>query len=261
MNERKIRVNHKVALAILCIDDYSDEVVKGMNIKVEIKNLNKKPIIKKDGYFIFTNMEDAICTIVITGNIYMDEEKTIDLRAVNPLDPIVKIRLRPNRRYPLKRGMTCILGKIQKSSKGLIRTKVKIIPLHQRNKMRMVKDLEKKDGQEITLNNPQNADLTLKSFWINDSGKEELCTIKKEIENKTYEFYKPLKYKHEKGTELLRVYDTYTDEKGFFILCIKDHNENLNKAKIIIQDEDLLFEDEIEYLSSQVKDLGSIQVR
>lgn len=95
------RIRIQVAMAVLLIDDFTNKIVASSALKVSVPN-SRKPIIKEGGYHIFTNLTGPVAQVTVEGPGYCRQVRTVDLETLDRTDPIVRIRVKPDR--------TCVLS-------------------------------------------------------------------------------------------------------------------------------------------------------
>ncbi|RLI73950.1 hypothetical protein DRP04_15235 [Archaeoglobales archaeon] len=96
----------RLSLAVYPIDDYGGRIKGRVNVHVNCR----KAIKNRSGYHIFLNLPYETCTVSVTSDFYFDEEVEVDLSALDPLNPVVSVTLKPNPAYPFSPGATLIRG-------------------------------------------------------------------------------------------------------------------------------------------------------
>lgn len=91
-------VKIRVSLAVLLVDDFTDKFIISPMVKVSVEG-QQKPIRKAEGFYIFTNLSQALIKVIAEGYCYFREEKIVDLRCLDKAEPVIKMRLRPNQCY------------------------------------------------------------------------------------------------------------------------------------------------------------------
>lgn len=169
---RAEHVRLRMSLAVQLVDGFTDRAVAS-SVVVRIDNA-PAPIRKPDGYYVFLNAEGPEATLRILSQQYEEHVETVCLSSLDPLEPVVKIRLQPNRHYPFPRGTTCVEGKAAPGGRILIWCP------EMTGYLRLMEDY-KKEEQEIRLFHPAQSDLEGKSFRITETAGEkgEIFTIRK----------------------------------------------------------------------------------
>jgi len=207
-----------VSIVLVPIDDFTDKVIndKPVDIKIEGNN-TKKPIKKQDGFFVFTNIKKKNIAITIKVYSYNSAKLEVDIEKLNKLNPVVKVRLKPNYEYKFPKGITCLKGEAEKN------TSIKIIYACKNNLFMLFEDNIKKNSK-LKIYNPLNIDLEGKSFIISEKNKkekEEFSIIEFDEEENMYTLDKPLKKVYTKeACEILKIdnIDVFDDGKFFFPL-------------------------------------------
>lgn len=225
-------MKNRVSVVLIPIDDFTDKVIidKAVNIKIHGNTLNK-PLKKDDGFFVFTNIVDERIIATVTAYSYNPRKIEIDLKKLNKLNPVVKVRLKPNSIYDFPKKVTCIEGTTE------LNTKIKIIYRCAANLFMLFKDNEKGESK-LKIYNPLNIDLEGKSFVIREKSKdekEEFNIIR--YDEKDYIIDKALKKSYEKEScEILKIdyIDVFEDGKIFFPL----RNFSDEQNEVIIETSD-----------------------
>lgn len=223
-----------VSIVLVPIDDFTDEVIidKAIDIKIEGNDM-KRPIKKKEGFFVFTNINEKNIVITIKSYSFNPAKLEIDIEKLNKLNPVVKVRLKPNSEYKLPKGITCLNGKTEPN------TTLKIIYRCKNNLFMLFEDNVKGDSK-LKIYNPLNIDLEGKSFFIGEKSnkeKEEFNIIDFNEENNMYLLDRQLKKSYKKEVcEILKIdyIDVFEDGRFFFLLKNFTHEQ----SEIIIEKED-----------------------
>ncbi|NLL17524.1 MAG: hypothetical protein GX262_00680 [Clostridia bacterium] len=209
----------KVSLVVLTIDDFTGKPIPGSNVRVYIEG--ERPAIKKnDGYHVFVNLDRPAVTVHAVGGQYNPRSIRCDLSTSEDNYTFLKLRMIPNRSYPIPQNTTCIEGKAAPGS--LIR-----IFCHE-GAYKLLYDYKKEKGSDnrrISIFHPDDMDMEGKLLHITDSGgkNRELLRITGVLdkENKLYLLEKELSADYKKiGTSLFTVYETGADQNGSFFLPI-----------------------------------------
>jgi hypothetical protein len=218
------------SLIVLVIDDYSNKVVISSGLSVEVEG-EKKPIRKPDGYYVFLNLKNKAANLTIRCNTYYTEKRSVDLTQLKNTDPVIKIRVKPNKYYPALHQATCLQGI------GKPGCEVRVVCEDAMKHFRLLYDYNKDDMKdEIAIYNPDNNDLEGKLFQIMDKDrkhKEMFCAVKsKETQNSLYKIEPPLKNTYQKvGTKILPVFSSKTDSNGEYFIMINNINEDSAKCR------------------------------
>ena len=93
----------RVSLAVLLIDDFTGRIITSSDAQVSVEG-GRKPVVKREGFRVFTNLTEPEVRVRAGGPCYCEEEQAVDLRQLDRSLPVVRLRLRPNRWYPLPAG-------------------------------------------------------------------------------------------------------------------------------------------------------------
>ena len=209
------RIRRKVSLVLLLIDDFSNKEITGSNARAWIFG-EKPPVRKPEGYFVFTNLNQPEVEVSIEAGLY--ESRTLWVKLQEDVSyTFLKVRLTPNRSYPIPRDTTCVEGKAEPGS--LIR----IVCLEDSKPMKLIYDYRREEsgGSKISIYHPETVDIEGKALYIENSksGAEFFRVLQKGEENGAYEVEQPLSRDYRKiGTAIFSVFDCTADERGYFFL-------------------------------------------
>lgn len=97
MNDR-IRI--RASLAVLLIDDFTGKIITAPGLTASVDG-DRKPIRKPEGFLVFTNLTDPTIRVTVEGPCYFREEQYVDMKSLDRSNPVFRIRMRPDRTYPL----------------------------------------------------------------------------------------------------------------------------------------------------------------
>ncbi len=214
----------KVSLVIQLIDDYTNQPITSSELSLNIEGYNK-PIHKKEGYYIFTNIPIGRYEVNIESLLY--RSKKVSLTIDEPYSSIQKIRMIPSINYRLPPHTTCIEGRTIPFEEIIVVNKGVSRPY------KLLYDYSNhlKTMDTIQLFHAENVDLSGRGLFIeNKSAHLQECLFLSElISDRTYQLIKPLENSYKKiGTNLYDISTLKADEKGIFFLpmksCDKDHS-------------------------------------
>lgn len=222
----------KVSLVILPIDDFIDKPIKS-GINISAFNGSIRPIKKDDGFFVFTNIDMPSIDININAYSYSPLNLTIDLTKLNILNPVVKVRLKPNEKYNFLHKTTCLKGITDPN------TTITVIHNCRNNIYRLYEDTEK-CSSKIKIYNPLNIDLEGKNYIVNQKGfkkKEEFCVVEFDEKNGDYILDVQLKHEYKKEScEIIKIDKINIFEDGKYFLPLKNITQNQNQIILIRED-------------------------
>lgn len=103
------RIHIQVSMAVLLIDDFTDRIVTSSALRVSVQN-GGKPIKKEGGFHVFTNIAASAAQVTVEGPGYCREVQTVDLETLNRTNPVVRIRVKPDRTYALPDNAVRVLA-------------------------------------------------------------------------------------------------------------------------------------------------------
>jgi len=103
----------RLAVAVWLTDDYSGKPPIG-KVKVFLKGQDKPPVENPSGYYLFLNLPNGSNQVGVESDYYFAAEVTVLPASLDPLNPVVEIRLQPKPSYPFLPGTTLIRGMVQR---------------------------------------------------------------------------------------------------------------------------------------------------
>ncbi len=214
------QIGYRVALAVLVIDDFTGRILSGSDIQVKIKGSSVKPVRKPDGYFVFTSGPE-IKQIVVESHFYQPAELSVDTGKLNPLHPVVIVRLTPNRLYPMAKNVTTLEGLAPAGNE------IQVIcdSYTQPYKLLCDYDRDSTKGLEIRLFQAEKKDLSGKTLAIKMKDQIEAEVFKvlemADQEQGLFRLEKPLSQGYQKmGTSIFPVYTAKADQHGDYFLLL-----------------------------------------
>ena len=180
------------------------------------------PIRKQEGFYVFTNLADSIARIFVEGACYQKEQRTVDLKQIDRANPVVKIRLLPNRSYPLSEGTIRLTAALPR---GAV---FSAFCESGSDYKKLLADYEK-GSEQICLYQTEREELEGKGCWI--AGKEqkrEFVRLGQRIDSEKgmYLFAQAPKAGYRKiGTRIYPVSTICTSEEGEWFLPLKSYGE------------------------------------
>lgn len=218
MGSIREQISIQVSLVIAAVDDFTGRPVSGSQLHVWIDG-ERPPVAKEGGYYIFTNLRTAHPVIHLAGPVFHRQEIVLDEKKRMQYEgKVLKVRMIPNRSYPVPRGTTCVQGHAAPGSTVLAYNKTLKEPF------KLLYPYTA-GQEEIRIFHPDEMDLEGKSFCIrNKEGtQQELLQIARQPAafetSGLYQLYLPLAHSYRKiGTVIYPVYVSKADQSGDFYL-------------------------------------------
>ncbi len=239
----------RASLVIQIIDDFTNRIVLDYPLHVWTEE-GRKPIQKKDGYYVFLNIKEDLMHLHIDSAYFFSYEKVIYMKQLNLSEPVIKVRLQPNHFYPLPRGTTCIEGKIAP------KTKLKVWCPTMTGYIRLMQDYRGNEDTTICIFNPNQTDIEGKAFCIVEKEKEMETFFIKKVENRKEETYllkNSIKSDYKKM--LAKIYPILlleADEEGNFFAPIPFLEKEHSNIQIELLENKQKFEKDLVYGTNNV---------
>ena len=229
--KRTEHIRKRVSLVVQVLDDVTNKMIYGSMLQVELES-GEKPIQKSEGYYVFVNVQNPSVCLRITSHQFVPYEETIQLVDLNPLEPLVKVRLKPNRFYPFPQSITCLEGKVRAGAQ------VRVLYQDTTEYLRLIRDYTGKQDTHLYIFNPSKQDLEGKWFQIVDSETDkkedfDIGKLQKGSED-CYELSQVMEHSYQKhSSRIYPVACVTADKEGCFFMTLpfleKEH------TKVIIQ--------------------------
>lgn len=216
-------IRKSAILVVSVIDDHTGKMVSGSNIRVAVAG--KKAYRKDDGYYVFINLSGSSHEITVESDIYLTETLHVDMKNIDSRNPVVYVRLKPNALHPATPGTTWIKGRLSRGGNLLKGASIGIEYLSGVDRIKISEDGVEAGSKAVRLYMPGDMLLFGKQFLINDKddegkSKNEVCRIAGAYGDK-FLLEKGLQFGHKRGTSLIPIENTRTDEKGSFVILLK----------------------------------------
>ncbi|MEF9915807.1 MAG: hypothetical protein RR275_04895 [Lachnospiraceae bacterium] len=149
-------IRNTLSAALFVIDDFTNDVA---SCPLDIRaNLIHKAVRKEDGYYLFMGIDKEQMEITISAPIYTTYHLIIKQSDLDALNPIVKVRIKPNKLYPLPAGTKCLSGK------GTPGEELLFVVKQERSYLKLLFDYE--GDSQIALYQTGNEDLDGQQIYI-----------------------------------------------------------------------------------------------
>lgn len=220
--EDHIRIG--VSLVVSAIDDFNNKPISGNKLRVWIEG-EKPAIQKEEGYYVFVNLQREKFVLNLEGGLYHKKQIEIDAEKLSQYaGETLKVRMMPNRSYPIPANTTCIEGKAAKNQTILAYSETYMEPY----KLLYAYQSGKKS---MNIFHPEDMDIEEKMLFIKNKDETQIeffkVEKKEEEEKKVYSLHEPLKNSYKKiGTVIYPVFTIQTDKNGEFYLPINNIYED-----------------------------------
>ena len=218
----RARARNRLCAAVLFVDDFTGRPIDSRELSVSAAELLTAPVSKPDGWYLFLNYGGDTLTVTVSGRYYEQKTLKLDCASLDPLSPALRVRLTPNRSYPLPPHATYLEGT------ALPDREVRLWCANDPGVMRLNADYApdgEADGKLLRLYDPRNSDPTGRCFALlrRGSQKEEYFTVRQRVDGAEGGclLEEPLRSPCKKmGARIYTVYGTRTDEQGRFFLLL-----------------------------------------
>lgn len=207
-----------VSFVVCVVDDFSGERVRNGNLLITLAESRKRPIRKKEGVFVFVDLDRMTYTLRVESDIYFPQSIQVDPDQLDRLDPVIYVRLKPLPSYPFSNAATLLRGRlIDKTEKILPEAAVRaVVKTRECAKGRILQENVPKGSRVLSLARFNGKISEGETLIIDEKNAEqtEICTISRLYEDNSFGLCDPLKFDHGRGAFLLPVTETVPDERG-----------------------------------------------
>ena len=230
----RIKLGSAVSLVVCPIDDYTAKKVQGGSINIFIQDVPIKPMVKHEGYYVFTGLPEGAYKIVLESDQYVSKHIEVSTSKLEDKDRTVYVKLKPRTSYNFPGGATLIRSTLlDASSKPAINAEVKAVVLSDNcARARVSKEGAKKGDKEVLVVDVSGSIVTEDCFIIKDKDQaiSELCKATKfDQGTKTLVLTEPLENSYGRGALLLPVVFSSANENGETVIYFRNlHNKFFN---------------------------------
>lgn len=207
-----------VSFVVCVVDDYSGERVRNGNLLVTLAEYRKRPIRKKEGVFVFVDLDKMPYTLKVESDMYFTQTIQVDPDQLDRLNPVIYVRMKPLPSYPFNKAATLLRGRLIDKQERILREAAirAVVKTRECAKGRILQEDVPKGSRVLTLArlNGKITEGEILSIEEKDEGQTEICRISRLYEDNSFELGESLKFDHGRGGFLLPVTETVPDERG-----------------------------------------------
>lgn len=213
-------MHRKVLFAVKLYDDLTGKVLKGPSFLFYIDGIKEDCIRKPDGYYVFLDKGQKQLKLGVREENYEAYDQHIEISELDPSMPEVEIRLIP------KKGSGSIHEKVLE---GKIEIGQKELWLFPKNKKSQIKygGVSKEKPHIMKINLMSQVAIINLNLGCLDQEKDEfdIFRARQKLEHNVYQIDHPLHKKYVMGSEIVRVYHTFSKEDGYYCFYLDDFYE------------------------------------
>lgn len=260
----KLSLGSLVSIVICPMDDYLGEPARIRSCNIKIPYCTKKPIFKEDGFVVFCGLKPDEYHIEIQSENYLDEKIQFSVYDTEAGSQITYIQLKPKPSYAFKTGATLIRMTVcdkenNPVTNALIEAKVTSSDCL---KGKIAKAFVKSGESEIYLSSITGKISIGDQFVVGlESDKEEVFIIEEQLEGlRHYRTKLPFKYDHDRGSSIMSVVNSRTDNRGEAVIYFRSVPVKKFKIKIAICYKEKIVMQEIEVEEGKTLYIGKLKI-
>jgi hypothetical protein len=233
MNNALLR---QISLILVPYDDLTDRIITEPVLTIYLDHLQREPIRKNEGFWIFTNLDNPVVRLRITSDRYRALNAVVDLTGLDPLYPIFLIRLKPGASYARPPGSSLISGFVR-DKKGTFVRQCPVTVQHgwEGGRVRLLEDTAVTGKSRLRLSAPQFNNLLGRQFIIQDVKArilERITVVQRHEDSDLYILDNPLSKHYPANTLMYQLTELITDDDGGFTFYIQTPRETGGQLKI-----------------------------
>ncbi|MCU6791667.1 hypothetical protein OB236_05935 [Paenibacillus sp. WQ 127069] len=212
----------RVSLAVCLLDSFTLGPPLGSNTKIALEEMLAKPVVKAQGYYIFTDLQEGMYRLRVLVQHYFEEY--VDIR-VGPKDQLVHVSLTPRPSYPFHDKATLLRVNVKNAGGAPCSgASLLAVPLTEEvSRARLAQDHAGRGENELMLGSVTGKIGIGDRFLIrgrNAKADEELCCVAAVLEHqRKVRLVEPLNGSYSRGSLLLPVVKSRSDEQGEAVLA------------------------------------------
>lgn len=223
----------KVAFVLRLIDDYSGNVIQREAFQfLDDQNLIK-PIVKDEGMFVFLEPLPEMLTLKVIGTNYYEKDIVVEKTKLNPMEPILDVRLfgKPGKPHPYRCELYTGMIDDKKVTHPAVVCAKKAKPTGL-----VLKSVRSENGKQfVSFSGFTQENLVEKTYMLGEKSKAEVFIIKEKCGINEYCVEGNFTKKHDAGEKLHRTYRSVTDVKGGYAIPVESRNEDFIAEVIVLQ--------------------------
>ncbi|MEX1030861.1 MAG: hypothetical protein WDZ91_12585 [Paenibacillaceae bacterium] len=253
----------RCSLAIRFIDAYTGKAPIPSGFQLVIDHVIQKPIIKPDGFIIYTNLPEGEYICRIKSNYYLP--LTVNLFVDNK-EPMISISLQPNASYPFGHKATYLRVAIKDKDGQLLNgASISAVCTSKLYAKAILAQEVSVGARDIVLTHIKGKVLEGDFFLIINKGKEaphdEYCCISKEIDGfRNFMLDQPLQSAYPRGTMFLGAVKTHTDGTGEAVIPFRNPPSGSFVVQLTIEWKDFIMVREVEVKEAEATYIGVIDL-
>ncbi|UCH97322.1 MAG: hypothetical protein JSV88_10840 [Candidatus Aminicenantes bacterium] len=105
------KITTKLSMAVSLQDDYTEKPPIG-SVEVFLIGQEVKSVKNPSGYYLFLDLPGSEYQVRVETEYYFKKRTTVKLTELDPLNPVVRFKLKPKPSYPFSPGTTLIRGMV-----------------------------------------------------------------------------------------------------------------------------------------------------
>ena len=220
-------IRHKLSFALRLADDFTGKKLDRRPCFFQVDGRPVSAIYKEEGFYLFMEPMPAPCTLQIEAKDYFPAVIQVDQHQLNHQDPsypVVEARLyhRPGGQFPYRCSLCC--GRAEPPGTG---KPFMIYGISGVDSGYVLKSASGSGNHTILeLSGYHKEKLAGRVFGLGSGKSLEVFAVLEQKGIQEYLIDGKLKKKHKKGTPLQRVYRTYADQEGNYVLPVAEGTED-----------------------------------
>jgi hypothetical protein len=244
-----IKRTTKCSLAIRLIDAFTGKTPIPAGLQLVVDHVIQKPIVKPDGYIIYTNVPEGEYICRIQSSYYLPVMKTVH---TNDREPMITVSLQPNASYPFSNNATYLRLALQdKSGKPINGATVHAVCSSESDAKAILTQDIKVGDKNIVLTHIKGriyeGDFFLIANRGNDTHHDEYCCISREIDGfRSFVLDQSVQSAYPRGTLFLAAVRTHSSGTGEAVIPFRNPPSKSFVVQLTIEWKDFIMVREVD---------------
>lgn len=217
-------IRHKLSFAVRLVDDFTGRKIGRTACIFQVDGRLIPHVYKEEGLYLFFEPIESPCALQIEAKDYFPGTAYINRKDLDTLEPVVEVRLyhKPGGSFAYRCSLCC--GQLEPSEN---RKPFMVYGISGIDSGYVLKEKRTVDGKTIlVLSGYHKEKLAGHVFGLGNGNKRDVFVIAQKLGMHDYLITETLRYEHKPGEKLVRLFRTYADESGNYVLPVPEGSED-----------------------------------
>lgn len=260
----KLKLGTEVSFVFCLVDAFTGKLEKSDSYKIGLPPYYKAPLYKEDGLVVFCGWPPGNYVIDIISDKYHNEKVKVSITEKFTEPPVIYVSLKPRPSYLFAFDATLIRFTVNDENNLPVKDSKIVAEIISSECMRgKIAKIPAKKGENDFYITAVTGRISVGDEYRlgNEDDKKECIVIDRQLDNlRHYRIMNVFQYDHERGTSLMPVVKTITDDRGEAVVYFHSLPVRHFKASITINYKDKRIEREVIMEEGKTTYLGRIKI-